>query len=102
MNKPDNKPVEIWMKNDTMKIWIGLQEPDKDFTANEICDRANMVIKKFGINDGAFGYIKNTYRKTSHEHKGDYIYRYKGSFIKLENHGRYFDLGDYDDNKDEV
>lgn len=89
-------PVELLIKNNTMKIWIGLQEPDKDFTGYQICEKANKMLKILGINDGVFGYMSNRYRKTSHD-QCYFVYASDGSFVVLENNGRYFDLDDYRD-----
>ena len=38
----------------TMGVWIELQEPSDEYTAQEIVDNANKMLNKLGINGNRF------------------------------------------------
>ena len=38
----------------TMGVWIELQEPSDEYTAQEICDNANKMLNKLGVEGNRF------------------------------------------------
>jgi|TARA_B110000259_G_scaffold53670_2_gene63226 hypothetical protein len=72
----------------TMDVWIELQKPDEQYTAEEICDNANKMLNKLGISHKAF--IPNKGRK----YGVDYIHQQgnDGSFTYMEDNGHWFNL----------
>ena len=37
-----------------MGVWIELQEPSEEYTAQEICDNANKMLNKLGVEGNRF------------------------------------------------
>ena len=75
----------------TMDVWIELQKPDQHYTGHEICDRANKMLKRLGVNDGKFQYNDPKYKST--QYGGClYIYNNDCGISGLEDNGRWFNL----------
>ena len=75
----------------TMDVWIELQKPDQHYTGHDICDRANKMLKRLGVNDGRFQYNDPKYKST--QYGGCfYIYNSDVGISGLEDNGRWFNL----------
>jgi hypothetical protein len=76
---------------ETMNVWIELQKPDENYTGHDICDRANKMLKRLGVNDGKFQYNDPKYKST--QYGGCYyIYNNDIGLSGLEDNGRWFNL----------
>tara|TARA_R110000822_G_scaffold222222_10_gene355736 strand:+ start:252 stop:503 length:252 start_codon:yes stop_codon:yes gene_type:complete len=72
----------------TMNFWVELQEPDKNYTGEQICESANRMLKRLGAEDTKFLFNKNQ-KGTNACH-----YRLKeGNIITtLQDHGTWLNL----------
>ena len=73
----------------TMGVWIELQEPSDEYTAQEIVDNANKMLNKLGINGNRFAVSKdrNTVYGVHYLHVQS-----DGQFSYLESNGHWFNL----------
>jgi len=71
----------------TMGVWIELQEPSDEYTAQEIVDNANKMLNKLGVKGNRFAVNKERKYGTHYLHvQGD------GQFSYCEDHGHWFNL----------
>jgi len=70
-----------------MGVWIELQEPSDKFTAQEICDSANNMLKKLGVNSNPFWVNKERKYGTHYIHRQS-----DGQFSYMEDNGHWFNL----------
>jgi hypothetical protein len=71
----------------TMGVWIELQEPSDEYTAQEIVDNANKMLNKLGINGNRFAVSKERKYGTHYLHVQS-----DGQFSYMESHGHWFNL----------
>ena len=76
-----------------MKVWIELPEPvEAGFTGEEICDKANKMLRRLGVSYGKFTYSNE--RTTGKWIAGHYKYvgTGMGSATTLKDNGKWFNL----------
>ena len=71
----------------TMGVWIELQEPSDEYTAQEIVDNANKMLNKLGINGNRFAVSKDRKYGVHYLHVQS-----DGQFSYCEDHGHWFNL----------
>ena len=71
----------------TMGVWIELQEPSDEYTAQEICDNANKMLNKLGVEGNRFQVNKERKYGTHYLHVQS-----DGQFSYCEDHGHWFNL----------
>ena len=81
----------------TMDVWIELQEPDENYTGDEICDRANKMLKRLGGGEGYFQFSPIKQRGCHYR----YIDGPMGGITNLEDNGRWFNLNYFGREKEE-
>ena len=69
----------------TMNVWIELQEPDENYTGKEICDRANKMLCRLGVESGNFRYFEK-------DRQYKYVGTGMGGITTLTDNGKWFNL----------
>jgi len=71
----------------TMGVWIELQEPSEEYTAQEIVDNANKMLNKLGVEGRRFEVSKDRKYGCHYLHVQS-----DGQFSCLRSHGYWFNL----------